>query len=75
MDADAIMDVGYMKAYGLEALTHIVSDLLLLRRDEDDNDQLVIIPTHTNQDHVLSAMLFAAFLSTLLLLYFFPIPA
>ncbi|XP_076750863.1 leucine-rich-repeats and calponin homology domain protein isoform X3 [Xylocopa sonorina] len=75
MDADAIMDVGYMDAYGLEALARLVSALLLLR-DERENCTEESDPgsSRTIQDRVLSAMLFATFLATLVLLYFFPIP-
>lgn len=74
MDADAIMDVGYMNAYGLEALNRLVSSLVVYRREEDDKDEPAAGSTHTIQDRVLSAMLFAAFLMTLVTLYVFPIP-
>lgn len=75
MDADAIMDVGYMDAYGLEALARLVT-ALLLARDEGKSGikkSAAGLP-RTIQDHVLSTMLFATFLSTLVLLYLFPIP-
>ncbi|XP_043283916.1 leucine-rich repeat and calponin homology domain-containing protein isoform X4 [Venturia canescens] len=74
MDADAIMDVGYMNAYGLEALNRLVSSLVVYRREEDDNEEPAAGSAHTIQDRVLSAMLFAAFLITLVTLYVFPIP-
>ncbi|CAK9805655.1 DISP complex protein LRCH3 [Anthophora quadrimaculata] len=75
MDADAIMDVGYMDAYGLEALARLVSALLLLRDEgEKDTEESAAGSSHTIQDRVLSAMLFATFLSTLVLLYLFPLP-
>ncbi|CAK9799630.1 DISP complex protein LRCH3 [Anthophora plagiata] len=75
MDADAIMDVGYMDAYGLEALARLVSALLLLRDEgEKDTEESAAGSSHTIQDRVLSAMLFVTFLSTLVLLYLFPIP-
>lgn len=73
MDADAIMDVGYMDAYGLEALARLVSALLLLPEEVEKDIEEPGSP-RTIQDRVLSAMLFAAFLSTLVLLYLFPIP-
>lgn len=75
MDADAIMDVGYMDAYGLEALARLVT-ALLLARDEggSDTEKLTAGSLRTIQDRVLSAMLFVTFLSTLVLLYLFPIP-
>lgn len=75
MDADAIMDVGYMDAYGLEALARLVTALLLARDGGESGIQEPTAgPPRTIQDRVLSAMLFATFLSTLVLLYFFPIP-
>lgn len=74
MDADAIMDVGYMNAYGLEALTRLVSNLLIFRREEDTHEEPAAGSTHTIQDRALSAMLIAAFLFTLVLLYIFPVP-
>lgn len=75
MDADAIMDVGYMDAYGLEALARLVTSLLLARDGRESGIQEPAAGSpRTIQDHVLSAMLFATFLSTLVLLYFFPIP-
>lgn len=75
MDADAIMDVGYMDAYGLEALARLVSALLLLRYEgENDTEQPAAGSSLTIQDRVLSAMLFTTFLSSLVLLYLFPIP-
>ncbi|XP_076379990.1 leucine-rich-repeats and calponin homology domain protein isoform X1 [Megalopta genalis] len=75
LDADAIMDVGYMDAYGLEALARLVSALLLLRDERaNDAEESAAGSPRTIQDRVLSAMLFAAFLSTLVLLYLFPIP-
>ncbi|XP_018351034.1 PREDICTED: leucine-rich repeat and calponin homology domain-containing protein 3 isoform X3 [Trachymyrmex septentrionalis] len=75
LDADAIMDVGYMDAYGLEALARLVTALLLVR-DEGENgtEEPAADSLRTIQDHVLSAMLFATFLSALVLLYLFPIP-
>lgn len=75
LDADAIMDVGYMDAYGLEALARLVT-ALLLARDEggSDTEKPAAGSLRTIQDRVLSAMLFATFLSTLVLLYLFPIP-
>lgn len=81
MDADAIMDVGYMDAYGLEALARLVSVLLLLPEEEEveevvekGNEESAAGSPRTIQDRVLSAMLFATFLTTLVLLYLFPIP-
>lgn len=75
MDADAIMDVGYMDAYGLEALARLLSALLLLRDEgENDTEESATGSSRTIQDRVLSAMLFTTFLSTLVLLYLFPIP-
>lgn len=78
MDADAIMDVGYMDAYGLEALARLVSALLLARDDDeggsDTEEPRAPGSSRTIQDRVLSAMLLATFLSTLVLLYLFPIP-
>lgn len=75
LDADAIMDVGYMDAYGLEALARLVSALLLLRDEGKKNtEESAAGSSHTIQDRVLSAMLFATFLSSLVLLYLFPIP-
>ncbi|XP_043670313.1 leucine-rich repeat and calponin homology domain-containing protein-like isoform X1 [Vespula pensylvanica] len=75
MDADAIMDVGYMDAYGLEALARLVSALLLLPEEvERGNEEPAAGSPRTIQDRVLSAMLFATFLTTLVLLYLFPIP-
>jgi hypothetical protein len=75
LDADAIMDVGYMDAYGLEALARLVTALLLIR---DEGESGIKKPAadslYTIQDRVLSATLFATFLSALVLLYFFPIP-
>lgn len=69
MDGDAIMDVGYMDAYGLEALGRLVSALVELEGLEEP-----AVSSRTIQDHVLSAMLFATFITTLMLLYIFPIP-
>lgn len=75
MDADAIMDVGYMDAYGLEALARLVTALLLIRdRGESGTEEPIAGLPRTIQDHVVSAMLFATFLSTLVLLYLFPLP-
>lgn len=75
MDADAIMDVGYMDAYGLEALARLVTALLLVRDGgESGTQESAAGSLRAIQDRVLSAMLFATFLSTLILLYFFPIP-
>lgn len=75
LDADAIMDVGYMDAYGLEALARLVT-ALLLARDEggSDTEKPAGGSLRMIQDRVLSAILFATFLSTLVLLYLFPIP-
>ncbi|XP_033209677.1 leucine-rich repeat and calponin homology domain-containing protein-like isoform X2 [Belonocnema kinseyi] len=73
LDADAIMDVGYMDAYGLEALGRLVSALLLLREEEGiENSAAGSSPVI--QDRVLSVTLFATFLSVLVLLYIFPVP-
>lgn len=76
MDADAIMDVGYMDAYGLEALARLVTALLLARdeREESGTEEPAAGSPRTIQDRVLSAILFLTFLSTVVLLYFFPIP-
>lgn len=75
MDADAIMDVGYMDAYGLEALARLVTALLLVRDEgESGTEEPIAGLPCTIQDHVMSTILFATFLSTLVLLYFFPIP-
>ncbi|XP_011068121.1 PREDICTED: leucine-rich repeat and calponin homology domain-containing protein 1 isoform X3 [Acromyrmex echinatior] len=75
LDADAIMDVGYMDAYGLEALARLVTALLLVRDEgESGTEEPAADSLRTIQDHVLSAMLFATFLSALVLLYLFPIP-
>lgn len=75
LDADAIMDVGYMDAYGLEALARLVTALLLVRdRGESGTEEPAADSLRTIQDRVLSAMLFATFLSALVLLYLFPIP-
>lgn len=74
MDADAIMDVGYMDAYGLEALARLVTALLLVRDEGESGTEEPAGSLRTIQDRVLSAMLFATFLSTLILLYLFPIP-
>lgn len=75
LDADAIMDVGYMGAYGLEALARLVTALLLARDEgESGTEESVADLSRTIQDRVLSAILFATFLSTLILLYLFPIP-
>ncbi|XP_076659060.1 leucine-rich-repeats and calponin homology domain protein isoform X1 [Halictus rubicundus] len=75
LDADAIMDVGYMDAYGLEALARLVSALLLLRDEgANDTEESAAGSPRTIQDRVLSAMLLATFLATLVLLYLFPIP-
>ncbi|XP_031786852.1 leucine-rich repeat and calponin homology domain-containing protein isoform X3 [Nasonia vitripennis] len=72
LDADAIMDVGYMDAYGLEALGRLVSALILY--GEDGPQEPDAGSARTIQDQVLSTMLFAAFISTLILLYLFPVP-
>lgn len=75
MDADAIMDVGYMDAYGLEALARLVTALFHVRDDgESGTEEPAADSLRTIQDRVLSAMLFVTFLSALVLLYFFPIP-
>lgn len=75
MDADAIMDVGYMDAYGLEALARLVTALLLARdQGESGTEEPVTGSPRTIQDRVLSAILFLTFLSTVVLLYLFPIP-
>ncbi|XP_026831215.1 leucine-rich repeat and calponin homology domain-containing protein 3 isoform X5 [Ooceraea biroi] len=75
LDADAIMDVGYMDAYGLEALARLVTALLLPRDEgESGTEEPAAGSPRTIQDRVLSAMLFLTFLSTVVLLYFFPIP-
>lgn len=73
MDADAIMDVGYMDAYGLEALGRLVSKLVL-NTEEGARVAEAAVSGHALQDHLLSGLLLAAFLCTLLLLYIFPIP-
>lgn len=67
------MDVGYMDAYGLEALGRLVSKLVL-NTEEGAGGAGAAAPGHAIQDHLLSGLLLAAFLSTLLLLYVFPIP-
>lgn len=76
MDADAIMDVGYMDAYGLEALARLVTALLLARDEgeESGTEEPAAGSPRMIQDRVLSAILFLTFLSTVVLLYFFPIP-
>lgn len=74
MDADAIMDVGYMDAYGLEALGRLVSALLLLLHEEEGIKKPATGSSPMIQDRVLSATLFATFLTVLALLYIFPIP-
>lgn len=75
MDADSIMDVGYMDTYGLEELARLVTALLLVRDEgESGTEEPAAASPRTIQDRVLSAMLFATFLSTLVLLYLFPIP-
>ena len=71
MDADAIMDVGYMEAYGLQALGQLVSTLIL--NTEDGQQERHAGSARTIQDHLLSTMLFTAFISILTLLYLFPI--
>lgn len=73
MDADAIMDVGYMNAYGLENLGRLVLSLRLLHNNEDANQQLYE-DLNNNHDRFLSAILIFIFLSTLTLLYIFPVP-
>lgn len=73
MDADAIMDVGYMDAYGLEVLGRLVSKLVL-STEEDTLEASAAAPGRAIQDHLLSGLLLATFLSTLVLLYIFPIP-
>lgn len=73
MDADAIMDVGYMDAYGLEALGRLVSKLVL-NTEEGAREAEAVAPGHPIQDNLLSGLLLAGFLLTLLLLYVFPIP-
>lgn len=76
MDADAIMDVGYMGAYGLEALARLVTALLLARKERESGTEKwpLADSCRTIQDRVLSAILLATFLSTLVLFYLFPIP-
>lgn len=74
MDADAIMDVGYMDAYGLEALARLVSALLFAREGESGIEESAAGSPRAIQDRVLSAILFLTFLSTVVLLYLFPIP-
>lgn len=75
MDADAIMDVGYMDAYGLEALARLVTALLLARDEgESGTEEPSAGSPRTIQDRVLSAILFFTFLSTVVLLYLFPTP-
>lgn len=68
------MDVGYMDAYGLEALGRLVSRLVLNTEEGAGEAGGAAAPGHAIQDHLLSGLLLAAFLSTLLLLYIFPIP-
>ncbi|XP_011503641.1 PREDICTED: leucine-rich repeat and calponin homology domain-containing protein 1 [Ceratosolen solmsi marchali] len=72
MDADAIMDVGYMEIYGLEALGRIVSALIL--NTEDNFQELNAGSIRMIEDHTLCIVLFTTFISTLILLYFYPIP-
>lgn len=75
MDADAIMDVGYMDAYGLEALARLVTALLLARDEGESGTEVPAAGSpRTIQDRVLSAILFLTFLSTMVLLYLFPTP-
>lgn len=75
MDADAIMDVGYMDAYGLEALARLVTALLLARdQGESGTEKPAAGSSRTIQDRVLSAILFLTFLTTVILLHLFPIP-
>ncbi|XP_048509356.1 leucine-rich repeat and calponin homology domain-containing protein isoform X4 [Athalia rosae] len=69
LDGEAIMDVGYMDAYGLEALGRLVSSLVEFEGSKEPAGS-----SRTIQDHVLSAMLFATFITTLMLLYVFPLP-
>ncbi|EFN88861.1 Leucine-rich repeat and calponin-like proteiny domain-containing protein 3 [Harpegnathos saltator] len=66
LDADSIMDVGYMDTYGLEDLARLVTALLLARDEgESGTEEPAAGSPRTIQDRVLSAMLFATFLSTL----------
>lgn len=75
MDADSIMDVGYMDTYGLEDLARLVTALLLARDEgESGTEEPAAVSPRTIQDRVLSAMLLATFLTSLVLLYLFPIP-
>jgi len=75
LDADAIMDVGYMDAYGLEALARLVTALLLARDEgESGTEEPAAGSLRTIQDRVLSAILFLTFLTSVVLLYMFPIP-
>ncbi|XP_012289226.1 leucine-rich repeat and calponin homology domain-containing protein 1 isoform X3 [Orussus abietinus] len=73
MDADAIMDVGYMDAHGLAALARLVG--VLLREDEGQEEPSAGSPAIlTVQDRVLSTTLLVVFVSILTLLYLFPLP-
>lgn len=80
LDADGIMDRGYMESYGLEMLARLVEILLAHCEDNtmtiipEQQEALAGAPIVTKQDQLLSAMLFATFLTTLALLYVFPLP-
>lgn len=68
MDADAIMDVGYMEAFGLEALGRLVGDLVSQPTPTENLGPLL------HDDRILSSALLVMFLAVLVLLYIFPVP-
>jgi hypothetical protein len=72
MDAEAIMDVGYMEIYGLEALGHTISTLIL--NTEGNPQEGYAGSAQTVEDSILSTILFTTFISILILLYLYPIP-
>ncbi|XP_014235537.1 leucine-rich repeat and calponin homology domain-containing protein 1-like isoform X2 [Trichogramma pretiosum] len=71
MDTDAIMDIGYMNNSGLEALALLISNLVITS-DVPINQERICA---TIQESFLSTVLLLGFIISLILLYFFPVPA
>ena len=72
MDAEAIMDVVYMDAYGLIALNRLVS-VIIVKTEEKTAEPKLNLGRKTNE-RVLSTVLLLSFILTLILLYIHPIP-
>ncbi|XP_014205422.1 leucine-rich repeat and calponin homology domain-containing protein 2-like [Copidosoma floridanum] len=72
LDADAIMDVGYIGTFGLASLHRLVSTLIFYAEEYFQESETCSV--NTIQDHILSTVLAAVFVSFSILFYMFPLP-